>query len=128
MLTLASATQGLADVEYNAKEKFFYFHIDVDSYDVVRPFSSSRRSSGPRAHIVRSQDSDESTTKAYAEVWGTDSTGFEYAPVAWAQAMVDPYKNAAGETVVTLQLHEDWVHKVLHPPPPPHRFASLSFF
>ncbi|ELR25113.1 conditioned medium factor, putative [Acanthamoeba castellanii str. Neff] len=81
---------GLADVEYNAKEKFFYFHIDVDSYDV---------------------DSEESTTKAYAEVWGTDSTGYEYAPVAWVQAMVDPYKSAAGETVVTLQLHEDWVHK-----------------
>jgi hypothetical protein len=51
LLTLASATQGLADVEYNAKEKFFYFHIDVDSYDVVRPFSSSCCSSGPRAHL-----------------------------------------------------------------------------
>jgi hypothetical protein len=55
---------------------------------------------------------EDTTTKAYAEVWGTDSSGYEYAPVAWVQSMVDPYKNAAGETVITLELHEDWLHKV----------------
>jgi len=82
---------GLADVEYNAKDKFFYFHLDVDNYDV---------------------DSDENTVKAYAEVWGTDSTGYEYAPVAWVQAMVDPHLNpTTNDHVITLQLHEDWVHK-----------------
>jgi hypothetical protein len=51
LLTLASSPQGLADVEYNAKEKFFYFHIDVDSYDVVRTFSLSCCSSGACAHL-----------------------------------------------------------------------------
>lgn len=82
---------GLAEVEYKKKDGYFYFHIDVDAYEV---------------------SAEEAVVKAYAEVWGTDSTGYEYAPVAWMQAMVDPYKNAAGEQVITLQLHEDWVHKV----------------
>lgn len=59
-----------------------------------------------------SQPADFSTIKAYAEVWGTDESGYQYAPVGWMQAMVDHHKSAIGEDVITLQLHEDWVHNV----------------
>jgi len=81
---------GLADVVYNKQDKYFYFNLDVDNYDV----DVSRR-----------------TIKAYAEVWGTGSSGYEYCPIAWVQAMVDPYTNSDGYRVITLQLHEDWVNK-----------------
>jgi hypothetical protein len=62
------------------------------------------------------QAEESTAVKAYAEVWGTDESGYEYAPVAWMEAMVDPYKNSAGEDVITLMLHEDWVHNVRQPP------------
>jgi len=78
---------GLADVEYSKEDKAFYFHIDVDVYAA-----------------------ENTAVKAYAEVWGTDESGYQYAPVAWMEAMVDSYKSAAGEDVITLMLHEDWVH------------------
>jgi pimeloyl-ACP methyl ester carboxylesterase len=79
---------GLADVEYKKEDKAFYFHLDVDVYPT-----------------------EITAVKAYAEVWGTDASGYEYAPVAWMQSMVDAYKNeATGDYVITLMLHEDWVH------------------
>jgi len=67
------------------------------------------------AHSLISLPKDVSrrTIKAYAEVWGTGSSGYEYCPIAWVQAMVDPYTNSDGYRVITLQLHEDWVNKVL---------------
>ena len=57
------------------------------------------------------QAAENTAVKAYAEVWGTDESGYQYAPVAWMEAMVDSYKSA-GEDVITLMLHEDWVHNV----------------
>lgn len=50
------------------------------------------------------------TVKAYAEVWGTDSSGYEYTPVAWIEAMVDPETLPNGHTVLTMQLDTNWLH------------------
>lgn len=91
LFLLYLAYEGLGAVEYDKENAVFKFHLDVDASEVP-------------AH--------DTTVKAYAEVWGTDTTGYEYAPVAWMQAMVDPHKNSAGETIISLQLHENWAHKV----------------
>ena len=58
---------GLASAEYPADREVLQFYIDVDSLTTITG----------------------GTVKAYAEVWGTDETGFGYVPVAWIQAMVD---------------------------------------
>jgi len=87
---------GLAEVEYKEEDKYFYFYIDVDT-----------KATAP----------EEATVKAYAEVWGTDASGVNYAPVAWVQAMVDPVHTPGDQAFITLQLHEDWVHKAGVTPP-----------
>jgi len=63
----SSPLLGLASAEYPADREVLQFYIDVDSLTTVTG----------------------GTVKAYAEVWGTDETGFGYVPIAWIQAMVD---------------------------------------
>lgn len=100
---------GLASVEYSKKDSAFLFHIDVDSKVCNTGQNSWTQCS---SHVRLVQMTEVTAVKAYAEVWGTAESGYQFAPVAWMQAMVDPYKTASGDFVITLQLHKDWIHNV----------------
>jgi len=93
---------GLSSAEVKS-DNFVYFYVDVDLLSGA---------------VQRAEASGEGlTVKAYAEVWGTDSTGLEYVPVGWVQGMVDPQRDAEGEHYISLQIHSDWVHKAGAQPP-----------
>jgi len=81
---------GLARASYITEQTVLQFDIDVD---ILAPFTND--------NTVK--------VKAYAEVWGTDSTGLGYVPVAWVQSMVDVEQRSDGRTVITLDLHKDWI-------------------
>ncbi len=42
------------------------------------------------------QSEEQVTLKAYAELWGTDATGYQLVPVAWMQAMTDVKQTTKG--------------------------------
>jgi len=76
---------GLATAEYPADREVLQFYIDVDSLSKT-----------------------DGKVKAYAEVWGTDQSGFEYVPIAWIQAMVDVEEKDNRE-VLAMELNKKWI-------------------
>jgi len=77
---------GLATAEYPADKEVLQFYIDVDTL----------------------AKSEAKKVRAYAEVWGTDGSGFEYVPVAWIQAMVD-VEDKDNRQVLAMELNKKWV-------------------